>query len=187
MGCLHGLNASSPPRMFPLAGGAGVLEEFVHLPEFVLVSTIVLIESVRPNWCLGVTLFYYFRFLFITCKNYGVERQGNLLTEILLSHVFNANMPVRQYASTPVRQYDSMPVCQYASTANMPVQQYASTPVRQYASTASTPVCQYASMPVQQYASMPVCQYDSMPVRPVRQYDSMPVCQYGQYASMPAV
>ncbi len=137
-----------------------VLEEFVHLPEFVLVSMIVLIGSVRPNWCVGVTLFYYFRFLFITCENYWVERQGNLLTKILLLHIFNvstpvrhyASMTVRQYVSTPVRQYASTPVCQYTS---MPVRQYASTPVRQYT---SMPVCQYASTPVRQYASMPVRQ-----------------------------
>jgi hypothetical protein len=117
-----------------------VLEEFVHLPEFVLVSTIVLIGSVRPNRCLGVT-FYYFRSLFVTCENYSVERQGNLLTEILLLHLFNVSTPVRHYASMPVRQYASTPV-----------------DVRQYA---STPVCQYVSTPVRQlmYASMSVHQY----------------------------
>jgi hypothetical protein len=109
-----------------------VLEEFVHLPEFVLVSTIVSIRSVQLNWCLGVTLFYYFRFLFVTCENYGVERQGKLLTEILHLHIFNISMPVHQYTSTPVRQYASTSVRQYAS---MPVCQYVSTPVRQYAST----------------------------------------------------
>jgi hypothetical protein len=140
-----------------------VLEEFVRLPEFVLVSTIVLIRSVRPNRCLGVTLFYYFRFLFVTRENYGVERQGNLLTEILLLHVFNVSTPVRQYASTPVRQYAIMPVRHYAS---MSVRQYAITPVCHYANTSvcqyvSTSVHQYASMPVHQYASTPVCQYVS--------------------------
>jgi hypothetical protein len=80
---------------------ASVLEEFVRLPEFVLVFTIVLIGSVRLNWCLGVTLFSYFRFLFVTRKNYGVKRQGNLLTKISLLHV-----------STSVCQYVSTPVCQ---------------------------------------------------------------------------
>ncbi len=143
-----------------------VLEEFVCLPEFVLVSTIVSIGSVRPNRCLGVTLFYYFRFLLVTRENYGVERQGNLLTEILLSHILNVSTPVRQYVSTPVCQYASTPVCQYTSMpvcqyASMPVPQYDSMPVRQYA---STPVRQYDSMPVRQYASMPVRQYASMPV-----------------------
>jgi thiamine-monophosphate kinase len=91
----------------------------------------------------------------LACENYGVERQGNLLTKILLSHIFNVSTSVRQYASTPVRQYASMPVRQYAST---PVRQYTSTPVRQYA---SMPVRQYASTPVCQYASTPVCQYTS--------------------------
>ncbi len=127
-----------------------VLEEFVRLPEFVLVSTIVLIGSVRPNRCLGVTLFYYFRFLFITCENYGVERQENLLTKILLLHVFNISTPVRHYASMPVRHYASTSVRQYVSTAEP---QYASTSVHQYA---ITPVRQYASTPVHQYASMSV-------------------------------
>jgi hypothetical protein len=97
-----------------------VLEEFVPLPEFVLVSTIVLIGSVRPNRCLGVTLFYYFRFLFVTCENYSVERQGNLLTKILLSHIFNVSTSVHQYTSTPLRHYAIMPSRQYAS---MPVRQ----------------------------------------------------------------
>ncbi len=112
-----------------------MLEEFVCLPEFILVSTIVLIGSVRPNQCLGVTLFYYFRFIFVTRENYSVERKGNLLTKILLLHVFNVSTPVHHYAITPVRHYASMPVdvCQYAS---MSVRQYTSrcTPVRQYAS-----------------------------------------------------
>ncbi len=89
-----------------------VLEEFVRLPEFVLVSTIVSIGSVRPNPCLGVTLFYYFRFLFIIRENYSVERQGNLLTEILLLHVFNVSTPVRHYAIMPLRQYAITPVHQ---------------------------------------------------------------------------
>ncbi len=108
---------------------ASVLEEFAHLPEFVLVSMIVSIRYVQPNQCLGVTLFSYFRFLFVTCKNYGVKRQGNLLTKILLS---------RQFASTSVRQYVSTSVCQYVS---MSVRQYVSMPlcsmaaVHQYVST----------------------------------------------------
>jgi len=140
-----------------------VLEEFGHLPEFVLVSMIVLIGSVWPNRCLGVTLFHYFRFLFVTCENYGVERQGNLLTKILLSYVFNVSTSVHQYASTPVRQYASTPVRQYASTS---VRQYVSTSVRQYA---STPVRQYISTPVRQYVSTPVRQYT---ITPVRQYAS---------------
>jgi hypothetical protein len=107
--------------------GMLVLEEFACLPEFVLVSTIVSIESVRPNRCLGVTLFSYFRFLFVTHKNYGVKRQGNLLTKISLSHV-----------STSVRKYVSTPVCQYVSTTvrhYVVGLQYVSTSVRQYAST----------------------------------------------------
>jgi hypothetical protein len=115
---------------------ASVLEEFARLPEFVLVSTIVLIGSVRPNRCLGVTLFTYFRFLFITRENYGVERQVNLLTEISLLHV-----------STSVHQYVSMPVCQYVSTSVHHCAvwlQYLSTSVHQYASTS---VCQYVSTP----------------------------------------
>jgi hypothetical protein len=82
-----------------IARGARVLEEFARLPEFVLVSTIVSIGSVRPNQCLGVTLFSYFLFLFVTCENYSVKRQGNLLTKILLSHVFNMRASVRQYGS----------------------------------------------------------------------------------------
>jgi hypothetical protein len=129
-----------------------MLVEFVCLPEFFLVSTIVSIGSVLPNWCLGVTLFYYFRFLFVTHENYSGESQRKLAYEDLtlarLQH---------QYAITPLRQYASMPVRQYAST---PVCQYASMPVRQYA---STPVCQYTSTPVRQYASTPVCEYASMP------------------------
>ena len=158
-----------------------MLEEFVRLPEFILVSTIVSIGSVLPNRCLGVTLFYYFRFLFFTRENYSVERQGNLLTKILPLHFFNISMPVRHYAITPLRHYTSTPVCQYAST---PVHQYASTPVRQYASMS---VCQYTIMPVRQYVSMPVRHYTSTPVRHyastlVRQYAITPVCQY---ASMP--
>ena len=95
---------------------ASVLEEFARLPEFVLVFMIVLIESVQPNQCLGVTLFSYFRFLFVTCKNYGVKRQGNLLTETLL---------LRQYVSTSVHQYVSTSVCGMAA-----VRQYVSTSVR---------------------------------------------------------
>ncbi len=80
----------------------------------------MLIGSVRLNQCLGVTLFSYFRFLFITRKNYGVKRQGNLLTEAR----------VRQYISTSVRQYVSTSVRQYVSTS---VRQYVSTSVQQYA------------------------------------------------------
>jgi hypothetical protein len=55
-----------------------MLEEFVRLPEFVLVSTIVSIGSVLSNRCLGVTLFYYFRFLFVTRENYSGESQRKL-------------------------------------------------------------------------------------------------------------
>jgi hypothetical protein len=131
-----------------------VLEEFVCLPEFVLVSMIVLIGSVRLNWCLGVTLFYYFRFLFVTCENYSGESQRKLTYQDL-----SLARLQRQYAITPLRHYSITPLCHYAI---MPVHQYA-----------STPVCQYASMPVRQYASTPVCQYASTPVR---QYASMPVC-----------
>jgi hypothetical protein len=112
---------------------ASVLEEFACLPEFVLVSTIVLIGSVRPNQCLGVTLFSYFRFLFVTHKNYGVKRQGNLLTKISLLHVSTS---VRQYASTSVHQYVSTPLCGMAAVRqyiSMSVRQYVSTSVRQYA------------------------------------------------------
>jgi hypothetical protein len=127
-----------------------VLEEFVRLPKFILVSTIVSIGSVRPNRCLGVTLFYYFRLLFITHENYSGESQRKLayqdLTLARLQH---------QYAITPLHHYTSTSVRHYAS---MPVRQYASTPVRQYA---STPVCQYASTPVRQYAITPVRQYAS--------------------------
>ncbi len=138
-----------------------VLEEFARLPEFVLVSTIALIGSVRPNRCLGVTLFYYFRFLFVTCKNYGVKRQGNLLTEILLSC---------QYVSTSVRQYVSTSVCQYVSTrygCSTSVRQYISTPVRQYVSTSVRHYAvwlQYISTSVRQYLSTPVHQYISTSV-----------------------
>jgi hypothetical protein len=67
---------------------------------------------------------------------------GNLLTKILLSHVFNVSGPLRHYASTPVRQYAITPLCHYAI---MPVYQYA-----------STPVCHYAIMPLRQYISTPV-------------------------------
>jgi hypothetical protein len=122
-----------------------VLEEFVRLPEFVLVFTIVSIGSIQPNWYLGVTLFSYFRFLFITRKNYGVKRQGNLLTKILLSHQY-VSTSVRQYASTPVCQYISMSVHQYAVWL-----QYVSTSVRQYISTS---VRQYVSTPVRQYVML---------------------------------
>ncbi len=143
-----------------------MLEEFVHLPEFVLVSMIVSIWSVLTNRCLGVTLFYYFRFLFVTCENYSGESQRKLayqdLTLARLQHQYAITItPLPHYASTPVRQYASTPVCQYAST-----------PVCQYA---STPVCQYASMPVRQYASMLVRQYASMPVRQLYKPEHTPV------------
>ncbi len=121
-----------------------MLEEFACLPEFVLVSTIVSIGSVRPNQCLGVILFSYFRFLFVTCKNYGVKRQGNLLTKILLSRQY-VSTSVRQYISMSVRQYVSTPLCSMAA-----VRQYVSTSVRQYVSTS-----------VRQYTSTSVCQYVS--------------------------
>jgi hypothetical protein len=129
-----------------------VLEEFACLPEFILVSMIVLIGSIRPNRCLGITLFSYFRFLFVTHENYSVKRQGNLLTKILLLHVFNMRASVRQYVSTSVRQYASMLVwLQYASTS---VRQYVSMPVPQYVSTAA--VHQYGcSTSVRQYISTP--------------------------------
>ncbi len=76
---------------------------------------------------------------------------GNLLTKILLSHVFNVSTPLRHYASMPVRQYASMRVCHYAI---MPLRQYASTPVRH----SIKPLRQYISTPVRQVASrcMPV-------------------------------
>ncbi len=111
-------------------------EEFAHLPEFVLVSTIVLIGSIRPNQCLGVTLFSYFRFLFVTWLNFGAKRQGNLLTKILLLRQY-VSTSVRQYANTSVHHYVSTPLCGMAA-----VHQYVSTPVRQYASTS---VHQYIS------------------------------------------
>ncbi len=88
-----------------------LLEEFTCLPEFVLVSTLVLIRSVRPNRCLGVTLFSYFRFLLVTHKNYGVKRQGNLL----LRYYSCVSMSVRQYVSMSVRGMAA--VCQYVSTS----------------------------------------------------------------------
>jgi hypothetical protein len=129
-----------------------VLEEFACLPEFVLVSTIVSIGSVRPNQCLGVTLFSYFRFLFITHGNYSVKRQGNLLTEILLLHVINMRASVHQYVSTSVRQYASTPVRQCGCSTS--VRQYVSTSVRQYV---SPPVRQYGcTTSVHQYISTSV-------------------------------
>ncbi len=79
----------------------------------------------------------------------------NLLTEILLLHVFNVSMPLCHYTSTPVRQYAITPLRHYAIT---PLHQYASTPVCQYA---ITPLCHYASTSVRQYTSMPVRQYAS--------------------------
>ncbi len=72
---------------------------------------------------------------------------GNLLTEILLSHVFNVSTPLRHYASMPVCQYAITPLHHYAIT---PLRQYASTSVRQYA---ITPLRHYASTSVRQYAS----------------------------------
>ncbi len=100
-----------------------MLEEFVRLPEFVLVSTIVLIGSVLPNWCLGVTLFYYFRFLFLTHEIYSGESQGKLAyRDLTLTHL------QRQYAIMPLRHYTITPLRHYAIT---PVRQYASMPVRQ--------------------------------------------------------
>jgi hypothetical protein len=131
-----------------------VLEEFICLPEFVLVSMIVLIGSVLPNRCLGVTVFYYFRFLFVTCENYSGESQRKLAyRDLTLARL------QRQYAITPLCHYAIMPLRHYAIT---PLHHYAITPLRQYA---STPVRHYASMPVRQYASMPVRQYTSAPVR----------------------
>ncbi len=103
--------------------------------KFVLVSTIV-IGSVLPNGCLEVTLYSYFRFLFVTHKNYGVKRQRNLLTKISLLHVSTS---VHQYASMSVRQYISTPSCGMAA-----VRQYVSMSVRQYVSTS---VHQYAMLP----------------------------------------
>ncbi len=43
-----------------------LLEEFACMPEFVLVSTIVLVRSIWPNQCLGVTLFSYFRCFYLS-------------------------------------------------------------------------------------------------------------------------
>jgi hypothetical protein len=99
------------------------------------------VNRVRPaelvSWS---NTFSYFRFLFITRQIYGVKRQGNLLTEILLLH---------QYVSTSVHQYASMSVRQYA------IMRYGcSTSVRQYI---STPVRQYVSTSVRQYVSTSVC------------------------------
>jgi hypothetical protein len=81
-----------------------MLEEFVRLPEFVLVSTIVSIGSILPNQCLEVTLLYYFRFLFVTCENYSGESQGKLAYQDLTLARLQ-----RQYASTPLRHYASTP------------------------------------------------------------------------------
>jgi hypothetical protein len=82
----------------------------------------------------------------------GNMSAGDLLTKILLLHVFNISTPLRHYASTPVCQYAITPLRHYAIT---PLRQYASTPVRQYASTS---LRHYAITPVRQYASTPVCQ-----------------------------
>ncbi len=128
----HYVHSSSEPESPNL--GPTLLEEFVRLPEFALVSTILSIESVLPNWCLGVTLFYYFRFLFVTRENYSGESQRKLAyRDLTLARL------QRQYAITPLRHYAITPLCHYANT---PVRQYANTPVRQY-----------ASMPVRQYVS----------------------------------
>ncbi len=79
----------------------------------------MLIGSVLPNWCLGVTLFYYLRFLFVTRENYSVERQRKLAyRDLTLAHI------QCQYAITPLRHYAITPLRHYASTP-------ASTPVRQ--------------------------------------------------------
>jgi hypothetical protein len=86
----------------------------------------------------------------VTYGYVGNMSAGNLLTKILLLHVFNVSMPLRHYASTPVRQY-----------AITPLRHYTITPVRQYA---STPVRHYAIMPLRQYVSTPVRQYNSTPV-----------------------
>ncbi len=88
----------------------------------------------------------------------GNMSAGNLLTKILLLHVFNVSTPLYHYASTPVRQYAITPLRHYTIT---PSRQYASTPVRQYA---SMPLRHYAITPVRQYASTPVHQYTSTPV-----------------------
>ncbi len=154
-----------------------MLEEFIRPPEFVLISTIMSIGPVRPNQCLQVTLFYYFRFLFVTRKNYGVEIRGNLHTNILLLHVFNAGMPLwpvchyGQYAITasmPLR-----PVChygQYAITANMPLRPICH--YGQYAITASMPL-----PPIRHYGQYAIMASTvNMPIWPV-----WPICQYGQY------
>ena len=98
------------------------------------------VNRVRPaelvSWS---NTFSYFRFLFITRQIYGVKRQGNLLTEILLLHHY-VSTSVLQYASTSVRQYISTPLCGMAAVC-----QYVSTSVCQYV---STPVCQYVSTSV---------------------------------------
>jgi hypothetical protein len=85
----------------------------------------------------------------------GNMSAGNLLTEILLLHVFNISTPLCHYTITPVCQYAITPLSHYAIT---PVCQYASMPVCQYT---ITPLCHYASMSVRQYASTPVRQYAS--------------------------
>jgi hypothetical protein len=108
-----------------------VLEQFVRLPEFLLVSMIMLIGSVLPNWCLGVTLFYYFRCLFVTHDNYSGESQQKLAYQdftLARLQCQYAITPLRHYAIMPLRHYAITPVRQYTS---MPVRQYASTPVRQ--------------------------------------------------------
>ncbi len=95
-----------------------LLEEFVCLPEFVLVSTIVLIGSVLPNRCLGVTFSITLDSYSSLVKIIVRKVSGNLLTKILLSHVFNVSMTLRHYAI--------MPLCHYAIT---PLRHYAITPV----------------------------------------------------------
>ncbi len=78
----------------------------------------------------------------VAYENFSNMLAGNLLTKILLSHVFNVSMPLRHYAITPVRQYTITPLRHYAIT---PLRQYASTPVRHY-----------AIMQLRQYVSTPV-------------------------------
>ncbi len=144
-----------------------LLEEFVSPPEFVLISTIVLIGLVRLNWCLWGTLSYYFRFLFVTHENHGVEIRGNLLTDILLSHVFNAGMPLR-----PVCHYD-----QYAITANTPLRPiHANTPLRPIR--ANTPLQPTrANTPLRPIrANMPI--RANTPLRPIRYYGLYAITAY---------
>ncbi len=134
--CLHApfFFARSPQQACMWIIFTSVMEEFVRPPEFVLVSTIVSIGPVRTTWSLGVTLLYYFRFLFVTCENYS-GKTGKLayqdLTLARLQHQYGI-MPERNYASTPLRHYAIRPLCHYVI---MPVHHYASMPLRNYAST----------------------------------------------------